>query len=251
MSAEQKAEWEIYGPLEQYYQKVSEKITQLLLQAITQNGYAIVGLSGGNTPGPVYAQLAQANSSRTIPWEKVFFIWADERVVPWESPESNYKLVRDTLLKTITIPEQNIYPIPIIMENPQKIQAAYEGQLEELFTKVGRTKPFNDMVILGMGTDGHTASLFPGIEELTRLEEYHWVITPYIQELKSYRVSLTPKILNTATTILVLVTGEKKAHLIKKILTGQREKPYPIELVQPEQGKKIWLLDTVAAQELT
>ena len=250
----QPTQWEIYDSLEVYYQKVSEKIIMLLSEAIKRNHFAVIGLSGGTTPGPVYSRLIQTESSATIPWDRVFLIWADERFVSHDSSESNYKLVRNTLLSTSTntniIPEQNIYPISIIVNNPQKTLQEYELKLKELFAKIGRPRPFIDITILGMGTDGHTASLFPDIEELSMLDKYNWVITPYVRKLNSYRVSLTPKLLNTSTTILFLVTGEKKALLVKKIFAGNTDLPYPIELIQPDNGKIIWLLDAEAAKEL-
>lgn len=226
---------------------VNTVITELKLSNSLKK---ILALSGGSTPKPIYEKLRESILESEINTKNLFFIWIDERWVSHDSEGSNYKLVKDTLLKSNLFPEENVFPIPTMLENPLDVVSLYESTLETLFSKLGRESNFIDLSIMGLGADGHTASLFPGIPELRDLEKNHWVIIPFIEKLQSYRVSLTPKLINTSKTIIYFVKGKKKASIIDFIMKTRNIIHYPVQLIKPVNGKIIWILDDEAFSKI-
>lgn len=198
-----------------------------------------VALSGGSTPKLMFQMLADQFRD-DVPWDKIHFFWSDERHVPPDDPESNYRMANEALLSHVN---GIVHRIP--SENPDAAAAAseYEQTLVEV-TK--QTLPRLDLIFLGLGTDGHTASIFPGSEVLH--ETKRLVAAPYVQKFKSYRITMTLPLLNNGATVVFLVSGAEKAEIVKAVLEGENK--YPAQAVKPTEGELIWMLDKDAAAYL-
>jgi len=198
-----------------------------------------VALSGGSTPKLMFQMLADQFRD-DVPWDKIHFFWSDERHVPPDDPESNYRMANEALLSHVN---GIVHRIP--SENPDAAAAAseYEQTLVEV-TK--QTLPRLDLIFLGLGTDGHTASIFPGSEVLH--ETKRLVAAPYVEKVKSYRITMTLPLLNNGATVVFLVSGAEKAEIVKAVLEGENK--YPAQAVKPTEGELIWMLDKDAAAYL-
>jgi 6-phosphogluconolactonase len=233
----------------------AEEFTARTEAAVRAHGAALVALSGGSTPRGLHALLADpaAPFRGRVPWTNLHVFWGDERPVPPDHPDSNYRMAYDTLLRHVPIPPAQAHRIA--GEDPEHTRAAarYAEELREVFTAHGRLEagcPRFDLVILGMGADGHTASLFPGtaaVHETKRL-----VVATWVEKLGSHRISLTPPVLNRADMVLFLVTGSDKAETFAAVLEGPpRPDIYPSQVIRPEAGALVWLVDWAAAAALT
>jgi len=198
-----------------------------------------VALSGGSTPKLMFQMLADQFRD-DVPWDKIHFFWSDERHVSPDDPESNYRMANEALLSHVN---GIVHRIP--SENPDAAAAAseYEQTLVEV-TK--QTLPRLDLIFLGLGTDGHTASIFPGSEVLH--ETKRLVAAPYVEKVKSYRITMTLPLLNNGATVVFLVSGAEKAEIVKAVLEGENK--YPAQAVKPTEGELIWMLDKDAAAYL-
>jgi 6-phosphogluconolactonase len=198
-----------------------------------------VALSGGSTPKLMFQMLADQFRD-DVPWDKIHFFWSDERHVSPDDPESNYRMANEALLSHVN---GIVHRIP--SENPDAAAAAseYEQTLVEV-TK--QTLPRLDLIFLGLGTDGHTASIFPGSEVLH--ETKRLVAAPYVEKFKSYRITMTLPLLNNGATVVFLVSGAEKAEIVKAVLEGENK--YPAQAVKPTEGELIWMLDKDAAAYL-
>jgi 6-phosphogluconolactonase len=203
----------------------------------------VVAISGGSTPRRLYTLLSSSPCRDQVDWQKVHFFWADERCVRKEDGASNFKTVYDRLLSKVPIPNQNIHRIKG-EEEPEKAARDYEADIKEFFG--GSGLPVFDLVLLGMGEDGHTASLFPGsksLEETARL-----VIPVYAEKPNQNRVTLTLAVLNNAAQILFLVAGTSKATVLSEILKDEnKRREFPAGRIRPVRGTVIWLIDQEAA----
>lgn len=210
--------------------------------AIAARGRFCVALSGGNTPRSVNAELA-ADYKNRLPWDKVYIFFGDERHVPPDDPQSNYRMVRESLLSKVPIPKENVHRI--LAELPAQAAAVqYEMDLRAFFHLPAGSWPRFDLIFLGLGDDGHTASLFPGsagLEEHRRL-----VIANSVEKLETERITFTYPVLNHASEIVFLVSGKAKAQALKAVFTSPPGS-YPAQAVQPENGKLLWLVDQDAA----
>lgn len=231
------------------FQAAAEEFIRAAGEAVAQRGRFTVALSGGSTPKSLFTLLA-ANAASTLPWTEMFFFWGDERHVPPDDPDSNYRMAQEALLSKAPIPIKNVFRIP--SENPDAAAAAesYELTLKKFFALKPQELPRFDLILLGVGPDGHTASLFPetaGLSEKSRLVVANWV-----EKLKTYRITLTLPVLNAARCAAFLVSGIDKAPVVREVLEGKapREK-YPSKLVQPGDGKLIWFVDRAAGSELS
>ena len=211
--------------------------------------YSLV-LSGGSTPIRLYRLLADDSRLRgKIPWGRVHFFWGDERHVPPDHPDSNYQMAFEALLSKIPIPSSNIHRM--YGEEPDAAIAAedYARDIRHFFSIASGEFPRFNCVLLGLGADGHTASLFPGSAALA--EQKHLVAANWVEKFNSFRITLTVPTLNNADLILVLVSGSGKAEALKAVLEGSRAPDrYPAQRIQPRDGKLLWLLDTEAAKHL-
>jgi len=213
--------------------------------AVASKGRFSVAVSGGSTPLRLY-EILGSTLRNDIPWDRTEIFWADERCVPPGHEDSNYKGVYDALLSRIDIPAENIHRIKGEMSSEEGA-SEYEEELKRYFVNSG-SYAF-DLVILGLGVDGHTASLFPESTALSEKERF--AVPVYVEKLRSWRITLTIPALNNSSSILFMVTGVKKAVIVKEILGdgGNRQK-YPAGLISPVSGGVTWLIDREASSEL-
>jgi len=242
----------IYSDFESWVTGIADFITELATKAITERGRFTFAFSGGNTPRPVYARLASAGDIDRIDWSRVQVFFGDERCVPPDDLKSNYHMARTVLCDHVLIPAANVHRIhgegP-----PEQAAAEYANELQRAFGGDAKTGGLPsdgfDLVLLGMGDNGHTASIFPGLAAVT--ESVHWVMAQYIEAVGMWRVTLTPVILNAAHHVAFLVAGADKAEMLSKVLEG----PYqpvvlPAQIIKPTSGELHWLVDAAAAAQL-
>ena len=203
--------------------------------ALAQQDRFTVALSGGSTPKILYQLLAEEFREQ-VPWPNTHFFWSDERHVPPDHPDSNFRRAHEAMLSRVPVPESNVHRIH--GENPNAQQAAddYEKTLV----------PRLDLILLGLGTDGHTASIFPGSEVLH--ETKRLVAAPWVEKLNAYRITMTLPLLNNGASIMFLVSGAEKAQIVKEVLEGPKK--YPAQFVQPTNGELLWMLDKEAASQI-
>lgn len=213
-------------------------------EAISRTGRFMVALAGGSTPKTTYKLLSTPEFLPLINWYRVYIFWGDERCVPPNHPDSNYRMTKEALLDNIPIPPGNIHRIKGELE-PKIAATDYENQLKSAFGD----HPQFDLVLLGMGEDGHTASLFPGTAAIH--EKERWVLGHFVEKLDSWRITLTPVILNQARNINFLVSGESKAETLKQVLHGKHDPDLlPSQVIDPAQGSVTWLVDKAVASSL-
>ena len=241
----------IVADLAQICRTAAEEILRLVDRAGSSAKPITVALSGGTTPRRLHVLMAGDPAVRTrLPWDDMHFFWGDERHVPPDHPQSNYRMARETLLSLAPIPAKNIHRMP--SEEPDAVQAAekYEQQLKAFFELESGQMPRFDCILLGMGNDGHTASLFPETEVL--FETKRMVAACWVEKLKAHRITLTVPVLNRADLIVFLVSGAKKAKALKAVLQGDYQpEQFPAQLIRPDQGKLLWIVDQAAASCLT
>ena len=214
--------------------------------ADTENGGRFsVALSGGSTPKELYRLLASASVRERIDWARVYFFFSDERCVPPDSPESNYRMADETLLTPLEVPDSNIFRWHG-EEKPEKAAADYEFEIKSFFRS---DMPVFDLVLLGMGSDGHTASLFPHSPALHESESL--AVSNWVEKLNSFRLTFTYRLINNAANVMFLVAGKDKAEVLARVLRGEgRVEELPSRGVQPEDGNLIWAVDASAASLL-
>lgn len=229
---------------EQLAQRAAQHLVELARRAITERDRFSLALSGGSTPYALYQLLAQPPYNDQVDWSKVYIFWGDERCVPPDHTDSSYRMARESLLESVPIPESQIYRIQGEI-NPAEAAAEYETILRSFFAG----DPRFDLILLGMGDDGHTASLFPGTKALD--ENQRWVIENYVEVKSMWRVTLTPKAINNAANIAFLVSGAGKAERLRQVIRGEYQ-PHalPSQLVRPVRGKLVWMIDQAAAARL-
>jgi 6-phosphogluconolactonase len=203
--------------------------------ALAQKDSFTVALSGGSTPKVLYQVLAEEFREQVL-WSKVQFFWSDERHVPPDHPDSNYRMAHEALLSRVPVLESNVHRVR--SENPSAQEAADE--YEKIIV------PRLDLILLGLGTDGHTASIFPGSEVLH--ETKRLIAAPWVEKLNAYRITMTLPLLNNGASVLFLVSGAEKVEIVKEVLEGPQK--YPAQFVQPTNGELIWMLDRDAARNL-
>ena len=228
-------------------ERAADEFVRLASQAIQLAGRFTVALSGGSTPKALYTLLAAPGVAQRISWNRVHLFWGDERCVAPDHPESNYRMVRECLLAHIPIPAENVHRMAG-EKKPQIAELEYEAELQEYFELKGGAMPRFDLILLGLGEDGHTASLFPGSEVLNDID--HLVATAYVERLQSQRLTLTLPVLNEGAEVVFLVAGASKAAIVKEVLGGQASATsYPAARIQPRDGKLIWMITADAALE--
>jgi 6-phosphogluconolactonase len=214
-------------------------------KAISEKGQFTVALTGGSSPVELHKMLAQEPNSGQVDWEKCFVFWGDERWVPLDDERSNARMAFKTLLNHVPVPKEQIFPMWSEEKTPEEYAAEYEKQLQLVLGERG----VFDLIFLGMGDDGHTASLFPRTEVLK--EDAAWVKAYYLDPQQMYRITLTAPLINRAKEIVFLVNGEKKAPALREVLGGERNPTqYPAQLISPKDGAVSWLVDQTAASKL-
>jgi 6-phosphogluconolactonase len=234
---------------QELFAAAAEEVVRTANEAVAQRGRFTIALSGGSTPKNLYNLLA-TNARTALPWDRMFFFWGDERHVPPTDPDSNYRMADEIMLSKIPVPPGNVFRIKT--ENPDAAAVAenYEQTLRKFFELQPEQVPILDLILLGMGPDGHTASLFPGTAALK--EKSRLVVANWVEKMKTHRITLTLPVLNAAHCVTFLVSGTDKASVLHAVLEENVPgEQYPSKLVKPSDGKLIWLLDRAAASQLT
>jgi 6-phosphogluconolactonase len=218
-------------------------------KALTTKELFYSALSGGHTPKHFFELLGSQPQSKALPWNKIHLFWVDERYVPVDSPQSNYKLAADTFLHKVPIPQDNIHRIPTEYSDFNIAAQKYEEILKSVFDLDEGQKPEFDLIILGMGPDGHTGSLFPNSYATFDTEDLACVV--YVLDEKLNRITLTHPVLCAAKHLVVLVSGKEKAQILKEVMTSEPDEVhYPIHTLWPVLDKVTWLVDKQAASYL-
>jgi len=235
----------VFNNYETLSKAAAEIFVDLANQAIDSNGRFSVALSGGSTPHRLYETLAIAPFREKVHWEAVHIFWGDERCVPLDDPRSNFLMARRTLLDRVPVQADNVHPI--LGDLPAALAAShYESMLQDFFEKQA---PVFDLILLGLGENAHTASLFPHTSVLD--EKERWAEEVYVTEQSMYRVTLTVPIINQAKEAIFLVSGADKASALQSVLEGAyHPHEFPAQLIRPHGAHPIWLVDKAAAHKL-
>lgn len=222
----------------------------LAARAVAANNRFTVALSGGSTPRSLYSLLATDESLRAkIPWPETHFFWGDERNVPPDNSENNYHMASEALLSKVPVPAENIHRMKSENPDPAAAAAEYEGELRGFFRLAAEALPRFDLVLLGMGPDGHTASLFPDTAALEANDRL--VVANWVEKFKTNRLTMTLPVLNNAATVMFLVSGSEKAEVLRAVLENGATKKFPAQLIQPVAGRLLWLVDEAAAARVS
>ncbi len=230
-------------------EEAAERFLSIAETAVAQAGRFTVALAGGSTPRPVYEGLATEPYRSRIPWRRTIFFWGDERCVPPDHPDSNYRMAEETLLRHLPVAPEGVFRMRGEDPEPARAASNYEQLLRTAFRLGVDERPRFDLILLGMGGDGHTASLFPdssALEERARL-----VAATYVERLLAHRLTLTLPVLNAAAAILFLISGREKAEILRSVLDpSSSDSQLPARQVCPRDGRLIWLVDQPAASLL-
>lgn len=228
-----------------------QSFVQAAHEALQSRENFYTALSGGHTPERFFQLLATTPEAKALPWDEIHVFWVDERYVPPDSEASNYKLAADAFLDRVSIPPANVHRIPTEYEDINDAVRAYERTIREVFGLSEGEIPEFDLIVLGMGSDGHTGSLFPNAYATFDTEDLATVVYVMDDTTKN-RVTLTPPVLLAARRLVVLVSGPEKAQTLKEVLTGEPDEvKYPIHVLWPALDKMEWLVDREAASEIS
>ena len=222
-----------------------EEVLRNLHEAVAQRGRFAIALSGGHTPAKMYALWGAPGKYRDeTPWDRVHMFWGDERYVPADDPLSNYRMTREALLAQVPIPAANVHPAPTSLATPEKAAEAYDAQLRGFF---GAAEPAFDVTLLGVGPEGHTASLFPGSPALE--ETKRWVVAVQVAAKPPNRLTFTLPVLNRSRNVYFLVAGKDKREILGALRAEpeSRSSQYPAGRIRPADGRLLWMLDQAAA----
>lgn len=231
----------------------ADELVRLAGEAIQARGLFTLALAGGSTPKMLYALLACDTYRSRVPWDKIHFFWGDERHVAPDHKDSNFRMTQENMLSKVSVPAGNVHRVQSENLDARKAADAYEKELRDFFTArklLANGMPRFDLVLLGMGPDGHTASLFPGTHAIRERER--WVAAPWVDKFQTYRITLTPPVINNAACILFFVSGDEKAETLRAVLEGAEESDrYPSQTIRPTNGTVRWLVDRAAARALS
>jgi 6-phosphogluconolactonase len=218
----------------------AEQFIRLAQQSVEVSGRFTVALSGGSTPKSLYSLLASTGYKERVPWQNVHLFWGDERSVPPDHPESNFRMVQESLLSKVEIPPENIHRMAG-EKQPDIATVEYEETLRRFFQLSNGELPRFDLIYLGIGADGHTASLFPGSDALNLTNRL--VVALYVEKLQAYRITLTLPVLDHGANVVFLVAGSDKAAIVEKVLGEDAVALLlPAAMIRPVDGRLIWLM---------
>lgn len=231
-------------------QEAAKRVVAIAEEAVVRCGRFTVALAGGSTPKCLYSLLADESYRTRLPWWGAHLFWGDERAVPPEHPDSNFGMAKESLLSRVPIPANQVHRMQAERADLDAAAGEYESEIARtLAAQPPDEPPAFDLILLGLGLDAHTASLFPYTRALR--ETSRWVAPNYIPELKAHRLTLTLPILNRAATILFLVSGIEKAAALQAVLEGPPDpERLPAQLIRPVAGRLVWLVDQAAASRL-
>ena len=239
----------IFEGVPELSQAAADTFLQECNEAIQSRERFVVALAGGSTPRSLYNLLATENYRSRIDWSRVHFFWGDERSVPPIHLDSNFRMARETLLSKINLPLSNIHRILSEKTVTSEAAKSYAEELKRFFSLADGQWPRFDLILLGMGPDGHTASLFPGTPVVHETQAL--VAAPWVDKFKTYRITLTPPVINHAAHILFFVAGTDKAAALHEVLEGEYQPDvYPSQIVRPVDGALTWMIDRAAAAQL-
>ncbi|MEO6134722.1 MAG: 6-phosphogluconolactonase [Ginsengibacter sp.] len=225
---------------------LADWICNLIEEVLQEQEYFSLVLSGGNTPKSLFEKLASSSYKSKINWKRIHIFWGDERVVPFDDPRNNAGMAFETLLNHVEIPSENIHIMRTDIETNFSVDA-YRELLHNFFDN--KSKSF-DLVLLGLGDDGHTLSLFPGSPII--VEHARWVNSVFLPEQEMFRITLMPVLVNLASHIVFMVEGEKKAGILKQVIEGDyNPQKLPSQIISPVNGKLHWFLDEAAGADLS
>lgn len=248
-TAKYKPNVEITSDAEALAQKSVELFINDAQKAIDAKDAFCVAISGGHTPKRFFELLGEMPRASSLPWDKIQLFWVDERYVEPDSDWSNYKLAADTFLTKVTIPEENVHRIPTEYDDFKMAARTYEQVIREVFNLTENKPPRFDLIILGMGAEGHTGSLFPDSYATFDTEDLACVV--YVMDEKLNRITLTHPVLRAASHLAILVSGREKAKILKEVLNSEPDEiRYPIHTLWPILDKVTWLVDKEAAHSL-
>jgi 6-phosphogluconolactonase len=251
---QKKPKIEISGDAESLARKCLDLFVATVEQTVREKNVFHLAISGGRSPQRFFELLGSERKSLSLPWGKIHLFWVDERYVAHDSEYSNYKLAADTFLKAVPIPEENIHPIPTEFEDFDSAARQYEKTIRSVFNIKSGHIPKFDLIILGMGSDGHTGSLFPNTNATFDTHTIACVVYLLDQKLPDEmlnRITLTHPVICAASQIVVLVSGSEKAQTLKEVLAGPPDEiRYPIHVLWPVLDKVLWLIDAPAAKLL-
>lgn len=253
------AQVRVYRDPEELALKAARLFARLADQYVIGCGKFTVALSGGSTPKAMFSVLAAEPFLDTVPWSSIYFFWGDERCVPPDHPDSNYRMTSEALLSKVPAPPENVFRIPAELPDPEQAAEEYAATLTRFFlagpgaNRTGTAPLSNvprfDLVFLGMGPDGHTASLFPHTTALQAGEQI--AVANYVEKFKAHRITLTAATINNARNVTFLAAGEDKAETLSKVLEGSYQPDvYPSQLIRPRNGTLLWMVDEAAARLL-
>jgi len=249
ISTDYKPNVEVVADAESLAQRSLQFFVADAVKAIKAKGIFYVAISGGHTPRRFFELLGEAHQAKTLAWDKIHLFWVDERYVPPDSKSSNYKLAADTFLPKVSIPEENVHRIPTEYSDFKAAAHRYEQTIREVFGLKENQLPQFDLIVLGMGAEGHTGSLFPN--SFAPFDKHNLACVVYVLDEKLNRITLTHPVLCAASHLAVLVSGKEKARILKEVLTSQPDEVrYPIHTLWPVLNKVTWLVDSAAAKLL-
>jgi 6-phosphogluconolactonase len=248
----------VYRDPEELALKAARLFARLADQYVIGCGRFTVALSGGSTPKAMFSVLSAEPFLDTVPWSSIYFFWGDERCVPPDHPDSNYRMTSETLLSKVPVPPANVFRIPAEVPDPDRAAEEYTATLTQFFltgpanrtgTAPLSSVPRLDLVFLGMGPDGHTASLFPHTAAIEAGEQI--AVANYVEKFKTHRITLTAATINNARNVTFVAAGQDKAETLRSVLEGSYQpNVYPSQLIRPRNGALLWLVDEAAARLL-
>ncbi len=234
------------------FHAAAEEVCRIGQYSLDTTGRFSLVLSGGSTPRGLYALLAEHPYRSQVDWKKTEFFWGDERAVPPNHPDSNFRMAKEAMLDKLDVPAGRIHRIEAERADIDGAARDYELKIEDVLGRVpgvGRRPPHFNLFLLGMGDDGHTASLFPNTAAL--LEKQRWVVAQDVPRPPSPRITMTPPLINAAHYIMFLVSGSSKADVLAEVLQGPRDPlRYPAQLIRPLTGEVTWFVDRAASSKL-
>lgn len=240
------AEVRVFASPDELTRAAAAETARAAERAVAARGRFTLALSGGSTPRALYRLLASDLYRERLPWSAIHLFWGDERHVPPAHTDSNFRMAREALIDHVPVPPGNVHRIPAEDPDARRAAATYESELRSFFGLAPGEQPVFDLLLLGLGVEGHTASLFPGSPALK--EKDHVVAAPWVESQRAFRITLTPPALNHARQALFLVSGEDKADALRAVIEGEREPArYPAQVVA---GDRLWMVDREAASRL-
>jgi len=237
-----------FDTLDRLSARAAENIMELANAGVSERGFFTMALSGGNSPRQIYGQLGERPFKDKMPWDRTFIFWGDDRYIPHDDRESNYQMAYRAMLSKINIPQENIFRIPTEVPPIEEAAVLYERVIRKVFVKLGaidkeKKLPVFDLVILGVGKDGHTASLFPGHKAVNEKEEWVTFVKAHARVTLRGRITLTLPVINAARNIMFIISGEGKGGIIKEILSDKKGgSAYPATMIKPD-GQTVWFID--------